>query len=520
MKIKYLELEEKEDLYIKEIENPIVFLVNNNHWFSYSFNDKSNYFGYWVKIGNDVFKTIEDLEFVEKVKEIEIINEKEVLFTFENNKAKIYLDSQGLNLEFLIPSYIKIYLDPRILYSTQYFANFNILPNENSFFLSFSDNKNSKKFDFKLIFDGNLKFINKKIKRIYEYDKKRNSKIYEFEIIKGFEGIISKFKIFSLDKKIHTSFFENIEIENLKKFISRRIFSLYDNEFLAGLPWFPQRWFRDELLSITFLNYDFIKEKIIKDYLDNLENWWNKNKIEGELAADTFLLFCNILNKEKILENKDKLINILEKWEKIFMKNGEIFLPPKTTWMDTLNRENAIEIDCLYLKALEKLDLIEKFKSYKVFLKTKIISNLYNESEIYSPNMFLAYFFIKDIFNEIEWQCFFDKIIEKNYLDWGGFSTIDKNNINFKIKHTGENPSSYHSGDSWFFINNIGAWCLKDLNYKKFENIISKIKEASLKNLLELKVPGFMSELSSAESLKHEGSLIQLWSMASLLKIL
>jgi glycogen debranching enzyme len=520
MKVKYLELKEKEEFFIKEIENPIFCLSNNNHWFLYSLKEKSNYFGYWVKLGENVFKIVEDIEIREEIKEVEIFDEKKIILITDNNKISIYLDSQGLNIESILPIFIKIFLDPRKLYSKKQLEKFSILPKENSFFLNFSEKE--EELNFTISYDGNLKLLNSKIKRVYDFDKKRNSKDFEFEVLEGFEGVVSKIKILSLDKKPSSEIFENIKNQylNLKKFVLRRIISLYDNGFLAGLMWFSQRWFRDELLSLYFLNIKEIKNYVIKDYLENLDDWWDKNKKDGTISADTFLLLVNIMDDEDIENNKEKILEILEKWKKKFMKNNEIILPPKSTWMDTLDRRKAIEIDILYLNLLKKLNLEEEFKKHKTLLKTQILSNLYPESEIYSPNIFLGYAFCKDLFNEVEWESFFNKVIERTYLKWGGFSTIDINDPKFKNKHTGEDPSSYHSGDSWFWINNLGAWCLKDLNYKKYEEIIKKIVDASIKNLLSLSVCGFMSELSSAENLTSEGCLIQLWSLSSLFKIL
>ncbi|MGC8981727.1 MAG: amylo-alpha-1,6-glucosidase [Minisyncoccia bacterium] len=520
MKIKYLELKEREDFFIKEIEKPIFCLSNNNHWFLYSLDEKSNYFGYWVKIEDDVYKFIEDFEIKEEIKEVEIVDEKKINFIVKNNKISIYLDSQGLNLESIEPIFLKIFIDPRKLYSIKGFDKINILPKENSFFFSFYDGE--KEISFNISYEGSLRFLNRRIKRSYDFDKNRNSKNFEFDVLEAFEGVVNKIKIFSLDKKTPLEIFESLQNQynDLKNFILKRIFSLYDNGFLGGLLWFPQRWFRDELLSLYFLNIGEIKDKIINDYLENLDDWWDKNKKGGEISADTLLLLGNILNYEDLEKNREKILDILNRWEGKFMKNNEINLPSKSTWMDTLDRKRAIEIDILYLNLLKILNLEEKFKRYKTLLKTEILSNIYPEKEVYSPNIFLGYAFFKDLFNEIEWESFFDKVIEKHYLKWGGFSTIDINDPNFKNKHTGEDPSSYHSGDSWFWLNNLGAWCLKDLNYKKYEEIFKKILDASIRNLLSIGVPGFISELSSAENLTYEGCLVQLWSLSSILKIL
>ncbi len=519
-KVRYLELKDLEEYFEFEPTNPIIGLVMHNHWFIKSFNEKSIYFGYWIEINNSAYKLISDIEISEEIKEIEVVNNREVNIITDSSRIKIYLDEEGLNITSINPIFISIFLDCRKLYSNADEGNiYRVIPDSNKYYINFKQEFEKYELNFFIYYEGNLRFINDLKQIEFDYDLKRNSAFYRFKILKGFEGYITKLKIFSENKNKILPIVSNTE-NPFKKFILDRILSLYnpDNGFKAGLPWFPQRWFRDELWTLLFLEKNSLedlslKENILEFYLNNLEKIYEKNKENDYIqAADTFLLIVNNLDDIKLIENAVKLKEILSNWEQTFNLNN---LPAKSTWMDTLNRKRAIEIDFLFYSALKKLKLENKALEFKTILKSHIFTKSYPKEELYSPNLFLAYFISKDFFEEFEWFNFFDIIIEKYYLNWGGFSTKEKDSENFYKKHTGEDPSSYHSGDSWFWINNIGAYVLYNLSYRKYEKYIEKIKEASIINILKMGVLGYSSELSSAENLKYEGSLIQLWSLSS-----
>lgn len=494
----------------------LISLISANHWFLKSFDKKSVYFGYWIETDNFFYKLLENINFQEEINEIIVINEKKINLSCKDNSISIYLDSQGLNIKAFKPTFITLEMDFRKLYEISIKDNnFKVIPQENSFFIISDDNVN-----INIVYEGSLRFVNKKIKVFYDYDKERNSSFFQNEIFQNFEGYVSYLKIFSPDKKP-----DLLQVTSqLNNFLLKRIFSLFSfhNGFRAGLPWFPQRWFRDELISLLFLkinensNLNFFKNKIFDYYLQNLEKIWNLNKEnDGSLSADTFLLLVINLDKKLIEENKKKILDILNRWIKFF----EIYedkLPAKSTWMDTIERKRAIEIDFLFYLTLLKLSLNNEAKKFKMFIKNKIYSNKYPEEEFLRPNLFFCYFLDKNFFDNNNWEKFFDNLIKNNYLDWGGFSSLNKNHQSFQNKYSGENSLSYHQGDSWFWLNNLAYYALKDLNFKKYFIYTKKIRKAIMKNLLKMGVPGYLSELSSAEELKYEGSPIQLWSLSSL----
>ena len=527
MNVIYKELKEHPEYFKVNVLNPILVLAQNNHWFIKSFPENTSiYMGYWIEKDRNFYKIISDIKFQEEIEEIEIINpQKSHLILKDGNIIKIFLENNEFHLESLKPVFVIIDFDIRKLYSTINEGQiYNFIPNSSSFFIHFSQIKENFELDLLINFEGDLKLINKFNEKEFKFDKDRNSSSFRFNILNGFQGYLTNFVL-----KVEDFNNNLIEIEDtnisIKDFIIKRILSLFSsNKLRAGLFWFPQRWFRDELITLMFTNSDKnikdIQKVILDFYLNNLEKIWDKNKEDDYIkTADTLPLIINTLDQSLLEKNKKILIDFLREWEKEFIK--EITkLPPKSTWIDTKDRENAIEVDVMYLKALERLGLVEEYKKYKTILKAKIYSNLYPQNEIISPNIFIAYFIDKNLFEEYEWIKIFDEVIEKHYLNWGGFSSKDKNDPNFYWYHTGENGLSYHNGDSWFWINNLGAYVLSKINYKKYEKIIEKIKYASLTNLLKIGALGYMSELSSAKEFRAEGCPVQLWSISSLYLLL
>ncbi len=367
---------------------------------------------------------------------------------------------------------------------------------------------------------------------------------------------ISEMSVLSPNKSVYSA---SSMYKSLLNFLLSRLNSLIlDNYLSAGFPWFYENWYRDELLSMFLLtrtyadtrtildntqtNTDFITKELsepsvlspkkseysvsslhesvfeqrIKFYLYNLENIWNKNKPDGSLAADTFLFFLLNLPQDLFLVHFNLLENYLQKWQKEFNLDN---LPPYSTWMDTLERKDALEIDVLYLKALRRFIKISKnYVPLVNNLKERIIKKI-KENPI-DVNLVFAFLFLEDIFNLNEWRNFFEKLLKENYLSWGGIATLTLNDPKFLDKDDGEKSKAYHQGDSWYFLNNLLAYSLAKIDLKKFKNIIQKIIESSFLDLFFDGALGWSSEISSAKERKSEGSLVQTWSIASLIFLL
>jgi hypothetical protein len=303
--------------------------------------------------------------------------------------------------------------------------------------------------------------------------------------------------------------------ESALNFLLSRLNSLIlDNYLPAGFPWFYENWYRDELLSMFLIQplWKNFFEQRIKFYLYNLENIWDKNKPDGSLAADTFLLFLLNLPQDLFLVHFNLLANYLQKWQEEFDLDN---LPPYSTWMDTLERKNAMEIDVLYLKALRRFAKVnKKYVPLANNLKERIIKTI-KENPI-DINLVFTFLFLEDIFTLDEWKSFFEKFLKENYLSWGGLATLPLNDPKFLDEDDGEKSKAYHRGDSWYFLNNLLAYSLSKIDFQKFKNFIQKIIESSFFDLFFDGALGWSSEISSAKERRSEGSLVQTWSIASL----
>lgn len=324
----------------------------------------------------------------------------------------------------------------------------------------------------------------------------------------------------------------------------------------SGLPWFFQFWSRDELISLKALidmeQFSLVK-KILFSYLDTIgpDGKLAEKDIEAEImSADAVLWlfkrledFIDALNEKRLAKKylgrkdmqkiKDRLNKTVSQWIKYHQENGLIVNGPQETWMDTDfkgdNREGArIEMQALFLsclRLLRKLGSEEAFEKQlrkntrKAFFNRKFLADGAGDKTI-RPNVFIAAYVYPELLTKKEWIKCFDVMFPKLWLSWGGLSSIDKSNQLFTPSNTGENPQSYHRGDSWFWINNLAAIVLHRLDKNKFRKYIDKILDASINEMLYFGVTGYSAELSSADMLKSQGCFAQAWSSAMFIELI
>lgn len=362
--------------------------------------------------------------------------------------------------------------------------------------------------------------------------------------------------------------FESLQDESLEVNIAwKGLMDLYvdfanNKGFYAGLPWFFQIWTRDESISmkplIMMKKYDLAKSILLKRIHSINEKGRLPNRFPySDLGtADgtgwTFFRIYELISDikqnepfEEYISKKDlyyvarqlkKSIRLQRNMTKDYLLRNSAL----ETWMDTSfkgdDREGyRIEIQALWLAMLELSNYLENMLGNKPVYE-RLLDNTLKEvkKEFFNgdflkdgkddstirPNIFLAYYLYPDLLKPEEWEKCFDKALEELWLEWGGLATISKSSPLFCKSYTGENNKSYHRGDSWFFINNIAGVCLKNMNQDKYAEHISKIKEASIKDMLYNGVAGRPSELSSASKLSSEASLFQLWSCSTLIELL
>ena len=335
---------------------------------------------------------------------------------------------------------------------------------------------------------------------------------------------------------------------------------------IAGYPWFYQLWARDELIALKPYidrDYKFVKNVISRHFERITEEGLLSNRYPeselGSIDAVGWLFkrtkqFIKELRKNKNLANvykKYELENMLEKSiytiKKLYeSRSNEGLIESKEleTWMDTSPDSDKrkgirVEIQFLYhsmLELCEELSFIlgkeESFGSIefmdlireKLILNGKLIDGFEEKEkktlEPIRPNVFISYYINKNLLTKEEWENTFDEVLEECWLEWGGFSSITKNHPYFQSKHTGINNKSYHRGDSWYFVNNIAAMAMKDLNKDKYKYYIEKITKASVKDLKEQGFKNKCSEISSAEIQEAKGCWCQAWSASTLFELI
>lgn len=306
---------------------------------------------------------------------------------------------------------------------------------------------------------------------------------------------------------------------------------------LAGLPWFFQTWSRDEAISLSAsskIDNNFAG-KLIRDRLGKIQENGRLPRIYYKEYNDTNADAIGwIFNRAFNFKDKIDFLESLKKSIQATIQNyygqGLISNGCKETWMDTeacsAGRPGFnIEVQALALSTLKCAYSLTNDAYYKKIgeeLKSNVLAKFWNgdfladnlDHKFIRPNLFLAYCLYPELMPRNDWEKCFDNALEALWLDFGGLSTIDKRSPLFLPSNTGEDPRSYHNGDSWFWINNLAAVAMIKLNKKKYDNYVRKILDASTKDILWEGIIGSHSELSSAEKLEAAGCLNQAWSNA------
>jgi len=428
----------------------------------------------------------------------------------------------------------------------------------------------------------NTTISNDWIKREYAYDRNRGIK-HEFYVFNGLNitakeitigfGNSQNEAIKNASNKLIVQESEKSILKIAENSLQNLIINFQTNKnktqsgILAGFPWFYQIWGRDECISLGGLiaskKYALVKEIIFRN-LENLENRFVPNRTPSSTLASMdstgwlykrisdFLIATHQNNKIDTHISKNDVELILSKLDESIssytahIDNNLIINQPLETWMDTTDSAHTdtrsgarIEIQCLFLNMCILATYLSKIlgKEYKKYedlekntkeaTKRELMNNGIlldgkdNQKDLTErPNVFLAHQVYPQLLSNSEWEKTFDKIIQECWLPWGGFSSISRTSNLFTKRHTGLNNSSYHRGDSWYFLNNLAALSLIKVNYKKYADQIEKIAEASIKELLYSGIPGQCAELSSAEEQTSEGCLAQAWSSSTLIELI
>ncbi len=520
----------------------------------------------------DNWELIKVLDRIEIDDELQGIEEKKGVYTKINKKSSekfYYKNSQEFVYEARGSGVIKIFLDCRNIHDYNDEGRiYEISKNSNTYSIKYTKYEDTSLTNKKYEINFELKAKNVKkedewIEKNYSYDKKRGTanKLYVYHAFTtNLENEKCKIKIKYPQNKIKQ---KRINLNNYQDKSFNALERLrIDNEIegiLAGYPWFYQVWTRDELISLKpyiIKKDDLFVKKVLKRHLNNIneEGMVNNRHPHSELGsidstgwlAKRLYEHLRGLKKLKPLYTHEELTKMYEtlrlaeiNLRKNRMKKDFIYNKSLETWMDT-GKENStrkgyrVEIQFLYHHLLKTLNYLaelinikprydtEEFKQRirKHFITEEgLIDGIDEEPDFTKrPNVFLAHYISKEILTKEEWEKTFDKVLEECWLEWGGLSSISKNNDLFENEYTGMNNKSYHHGDSWYYINNIASIAMHDLNNEKYKDYVKKILEASIEDM-ETGIVGSCSEISSASKRKNEGALVQAWSASTLYEL-
>jgi glycogen debranching enzyme len=299
----------------------------------------------------------------------------------------------------------------------------------------------------------------------------------------------------------------------------------------AGLPWFFQFWSRDELISLGSLDTRAEQSEAKRED----EQSSSPKKIQKIILLKHFNNLDKIYNLDSLgwlFYRAGKMITDRE-INKLFFKFIDKFeiLDANLTWMDTLSRPKGIELYALKLASYKlayqhsgNIKFLEKEKKLLKYTRDnfwngKVLADMPNNF-IIRPNIFLAAYIYLELLSKKEWIICFENFLSRLWLDWGGIATVDKTSDLFIRQSTGEDPKSYHNGDSWFWINNLAALVLSRLDKKRFKKYIKKILETSTNEILWNGTIGHHAEISSANKFISEGCWAQSWSNALYLELI
>ncbi len=554
-KITHFTEDKKEELISKE---GVGFMLSNKVG-SYFWNSdniaESRYSGWFCNLNGRFFRIIESMvpkgcgdvkeiknNFTNIIREREKTKETFSLSPFSN--ILVYETDRDVSLN--------LYLDLRESYSGEEAINYEIEKIDKDILLIKFING-----IYLAIKCRKWKDIREKERKNYLFDRQRNSPPFYRDIYKGLSLYGKKFVYAAsedrneainnvrrpiIKKKIKSK--ESIDILSAKTSLSNLIDYNFSGIY-AGFPWFFHFWPRDEAISLKSV-IDIDKKKAKRIFFRLLEDGLKKGPggvINIDAIGWTFKRADDIFDITSRDENELIRRNLKKHIEELLWNYTQEELAinrPNETWMDSIERSGArIEIQAMRLnmyrlaslfgktikerKFYEQMEHSMRRKVYDIFFDGE---NLYDgyypnrnilEKEI-RPNIFIAHYIYPDLLSKKEWIKSFDNALEALWLSWGGLSTVDKRSNNFCKNHTGEDPKSYHQGDSWFFINNLAAISLYRVSKRRYAEYIKKIMSASKEEMLWKGTISSHGEVSSAEEMKSEGCINQAWSNATYLE--
>ena len=283
---------------------------------------------------------------------------------------------------------------------------------------------------------------------------------------------------------------------------------IYDSKglgILAGHPWFQSYWARDSfwtLLGLIDAGYFVESEKILENFaergLPGKINLAGKDEPEGRI--DTYPLY--IIAADKLRRHYSITDTIEDGMEEAFdrleLEENIVKHDPEGTWMDTIKRDKAVDVQSLWLKAAEIMD------------KDKEKQKLEKGLERFKEDEYIKDCLVKDSP---------DTINPAVGLMFGQFDEkyLSKINAEFSSRYgartrsitdPGYDSSGYHKGSSWGLTTCWAAMA----NFKHNKDIEGLNFLENLSGFLDEGQPGALPEVVDSENGENLGCVEQAWS--------
>lgn len=280
---------------------------------------------------------------------------------------------------------------------------------------------------------------------------------------------------------------------------------IYDRKglgIIAGHPWFQNYWARDSFWSVLGLidsGYFEEAEKILENFVER--GLPGKINLEGDdeenCRSDTYPLYIIAADKlERHYGTTSKIEEGMEEaFEQLETENGLVQHDSEGTWMDTLERPEAVDVQSLWLKAAEIMGEREKElrEGLEKFTEGEYVMDHLGGNPPHTINPAVPLMF--------------------GHTDSG----LSKINAEFSsrfgartrsVTDPGYNSSGYHTGSTWG-LTTCWAAAANFQNGKTVEglNFLENFSE-----FLDEGQPGALPEIVDSENGENLGCLEQAWS--------
>ncbi len=556
MRVAFLLENQKEE---EKVTNPESFILSNRKgdYLWIKDNPQSRYEGWFVRFPDNFYRIIESVCARDRGELLEInYGFNYVIKRWEKVEEKFYLSADCSSLVYEISNArdVDIFFDVRPSYSSDQLVDYNYHCDKKNGITTF-EFANGISLAVKCEHSRDVK---KYFARHYPYDEQRKSHPFWRDVWHGATLYGKKF-VFSVAKNKDTAVHEvsqPVVIQKIKKGRDsidvvcaknalQSLVSFHDTGIYAGFPWFFHFWQRDEAISLkSAFN---LHREVGKDiFLRLLKTSFHKGPrgVVNYDAVGWLFKRAEDIMPHLTHEKRDQVKRHLKKYieELLWRSTANDFAVNKAyeTWMDSIPRDGArIEMQAMRLnmyslarKTATRSSEKALYRELEETLKEKVRKKFFTGKKLYDgycpskdecdkttrPNIFLAHYIYPELLTKKEWEIVFDFALKELWLDWGGVATISKNDYRFSQEHTGEDSTSYHQGDSWFFINNLTALALHRVNKKKYQGKINKIISASREEVLWMGAVGTPAEVTSAKKLESGGCINQAWSSATYLE--